>query len=122
MQTKPRKQTIMILDGDRVARAELAYHLKQEGYAVIEAETSYNLSAQVKSEQIDLVLLDINLPGKDGLALTRELRVESNVGIILVTSRDDAIDRIVGLELGADDYIVKPYNPRELLVRSKNQS
>ena len=66
------------------------------------------------------MLLDINLPGKDGLTLTRELRSVSSVGIILVTSKDDEIDRIVGLELGADDYVTKPFNPRELLVRAKN--
>lgn len=66
------------------------------------------------------MLLDINLPGKDGLTLTRELRSVSSVGIILVTSKGDEIDRIVGLELGADDYVTKPFNPRELLVRAKN--
>jgi DNA-binding response OmpR family regulator len=66
------------------------------------------------------VLLDIRLPGKDGLTLTRELRAGSEVGIILVTGRQDDIERIIGLECGADDYVCKPFNPRELLARAKN--
>jgi two-component system, OmpR family, torCAD operon response regulator TorR len=65
-------------------------------------------------------LIDINIPGKDGLTLTRELRAASDVGIILVTGKDDPVDRIVGLESGADDYVTKPFNPRELLSRVKN--
>ena len=65
-------------------------------------------------------MLDIRLPGKDGLTLTRELRVRSEVGIILITGRNDEIDRIVGLECGADDYVIKPLNPRELVSRAKN--
>ena len=67
-----------------------------------------------------LVLLDIKLPGKDGLTLTREIRTNSDVGIILVTSKNEQIDRILGLESGADDYITKPFDPRELLSRAKN--
>jgi two-component system torCAD operon response regulator TorR len=65
-------------------------------------------------------LVDINLPGKDGLTLTREIRSRSDVGIILVTGKDEQIDRIVGLESGADDYVTKPFDPRELLSRVKN--
>ena len=72
------------------------------------------------SQTVDLVMLDIRLPGKDGLTLTRELRVRSEVGIILITGRNDEIDRIVGLECGADDYVIKPLNPRELVSRAKN--
>jgi two-component system OmpR family response regulator len=72
------------------------------------------------SQAVDLVMLDIRLPGKDGLTLTRELRVRSEVGIILITGRNDEIDRIVGLECGADDYVIKPLNPRELVSRAKN--
>lgn len=71
-------------------------------------------------QTVDLVMLDINLPGEDGLLLTRELRARSTVGIILVTGRSDAVDRIVGLEMGADDYVTKPFELRELLVRVKN--
>ncbi|NMS58832.1 response regulator, partial [Vibrio parahaemolyticus] len=68
----------------------------------------------------DLIMLDINLPGEDGLMLTRELRSQSDIGIILVTGRTDSIDKIVGLEMGADDYVTKPFELRELLVRVKN--
>jgi two-component system torCAD operon response regulator TorR len=69
---------------------------------------------------VSVVLLDISLPGEDGLLLLRELRRQSEVGVIMVTGRDDAVDRIVALELGADDYVTKPYNMRELLPRAKN--
>ena len=68
---------------------------------------------------MDLILLDINLPGEDGLQLARSLRVKLDVGIILVTGRTDEVDRIVGLEIGADDYVTKPFNQRELLARVK---
>ena len=74
----------------------------------------------MERESPDLVLLDINLPGEDGLYLTRQLRAKLDVGIILVTGRTDDVDRIVGLELGADDYVTKPFNQRELLARVKN--
>ena len=77
--------------------------------------------ARVEAEQPDLVLLDINLPGQDGLSLARELRArDPAIGIILVTSRNDDIDKVVGLEVGADDYVTKPFNPRELLARVKS--
>lgn len=74
----------------------------------------------LSEHDIDLVMLDINLPGEDGLLLTRELRGQSDIGIILVTGRTDSIDRIIGLEMGADDYVTKPLELRELLVRVKN--
>lgn len=73
-----------------------------------------------RARRYDLVLLDINLPGRDGLSLLRELRSRSDLGIILVTAKADTVDRVVGLELGADDYVVKPYERRELLARVKN--
>lgn len=76
---------------------------------------------QLSQGGVDLVLLDINLPGQDGLSLGRELRArDASIGIILVTSRDDDVDKIVGLEVGADDYVTKPFNPRELLARVKS--
>ena len=74
----------------------------------------------VADSDVILVLLDIKLPGKDGLTLTREIRSQSDVGIILVTSKQEQIDRILGLESGADDYVTKPFDPRELLSRSRN--
>ncbi|NMS31169.1 response regulator, partial [Vibrio parahaemolyticus] len=74
----------------------------------------------LQAGDVDLIMLDINLPGEDGLMLTRELRSQSDIGIILVTGRTDSIDKIVGLEMGADDYVTKPFELRELLVRVKN--
>lgn len=111
---------ILIVEDDLASRSLLSSYLSKEGYQVSETEQADDLCRRVEQDEIDLVLLDINLPGKDGLTLTRELRAISSVGIILVTSKGDEIDRIVGLELGADDYVTKPFNPRELLVRSKN--
>lgn len=111
---------ILIVEDDFASRSLLASYFEREGYRISESERADNLPAFVEKHGVDLVLLDINLPGKDGLTLTRELRACSRVGIILVTSKGDEIDRIVGLELGADDYVTKPFNPRELLVRAKN--
>ncbi|APR04965.1 response regulator [Thauera chlorobenzoica] len=111
---------IMVVEDDPVSRALLVGYFEQEGYRVSESGQAGDLLQRIERERIALVLLDIKLPGKDGLTLTRELRAASRVGIILVTAKDDDIDRIVGLELGADDYVTKPFNPRELLVRAKN--
>ncbi len=120
MQTDRRQTTILIVEDDAASRALLVSYFSNEGYHVLEMEQADDLVRRVRDERVDLVLLDINLPGKDGLTVTRELRAESKIGIILVTSKGDEIDRIVGLELGADDYVTKPFNPRELLVRAKN--
>ena len=111
---------ILIVEDDFASRSLLVSYFEKEGYQISETEKADDLVQRVEENKIDLVLLDINLPGKDGLTLTRELRAASRVGIILVTSKGDEIDRIVGLELGADDYVTKPFNPRELLVRAKN--
>lgn len=116
---------VLIVDDDPVIRELLQAYLGEEGYDVLcagtaeQAETSL-AEAEQTDQPIDLVMLDIRLPGKDGLTLTRELRVRSEVGIILITGRNDDIDRIVGLECGADDYVIKPLNPRELVSRAKN--
>ncbi|WP_428036931.1 response regulator [Amphritea sp.] len=119
--TSPAEQThILIVEDDFASRSLLVSYFENEGYRVSETDHGESLVQRVLDERIDLVLLDINLPGKDGLTLTRELRAHSKVGIILVTSKGDEIDRIVGLELGADDYVTKPFTPRELLVRAKN--
>jgi len=111
---------VLIVDDDPVIRELLASYLLRDGYAVHCAETAEQAEAHLLQQPVDLVMLDIRLPGKDGLTLTRELRVRSEVGIILITGRDDEIDRIVGLECGADDYLAKPFNPRELMSRAKN--
>ncbi|KJK08119.1 MULTISPECIES: response regulator [Pseudomonas] len=111
---------VLIVDDDPLIRDLLHAYLSQEGYDVHCAETAEQAEHFLASHSVDLVMLDIRLPGKDGLTLTRELRVRSEVGIILITGRNDDIDRIVGLECGADDYVIKPLNPRELVSRTKN--
>ena len=111
---------VLIVDDDPLIRELLQAYLSQEGYEVHCAATAELAETFLASQSVDLVMLDIRLPGKDGLTLTRELRVRSEVGIILITGRNDEIDRIVGLECGADDYVIKPLNPRELVSRAKN--
>lgn len=111
---------VLIVDDDPLIRELLHAYLSQDGYEVYCASTAELAETFLASQAVDLVMLDIRLPGKDGLTLTRELRVRSEVGIILITGRNDEIDRIVGLECGADDYVIKPLNPRELVSRAKN--
>lgn len=111
---------ILIIEDEPVTRKTLASYLDAQGYVVSEADSADSAESILREEAIDLLLVDINLPGKDGLQVTREQRAKSDIGIILVTGRDDDIDRIVGLELGADDYVCKPFNRRELLARIKN--
>ncbi len=111
---------ILIIEDEPVTRATLTSYLEAQGYDVSEAESAQDAERVLAERPIDLMLVDINLPGKDGLRITREQRAKSNIGIILVTGRDDEVDRIVGLEIGADDYVCKPFNRRELLARIKN--
>lgn len=120
MKTTPADFHILIVEDDLASRSLLVSYFENAGYRVSESDHANQLGERIDQDAIDLVLLDISLPGKDGLTVTRELRASSSVGIILVTSKGDEIDRIVGLELGADDYVTKPFNPRELLVRVKN--
>lgn len=115
------KQAVVLIVEDEVASMNLlASYLENEGYQVLKAVSGDEASNIISTEAIDVVLLDINLPGKDGLTVLKEIRVNTSMGVILVTSKKDDIDRIVGLELGADDYVTKPYNPRELIVRIRN--
>ena len=111
---------ILVVEDEAITRAKLVGYFQHEGYQVSEAQNKDQLDAIMAQHPIDLVMLDINLPGEDGLVITRKLRAQSNVGIILVTGRTDTIDKIVGLEMGADDYVTKPFELRELLVRVKN--
>lgn len=111
---------ILVVEDDVVTREKLTGYFEREGYRVSAVENGQEMRAVLAEQEVALVMLDINLPGEDGLLLTRELRARSTVGIILVTGRSDAVDRIVGLEMGADDYVTKPFELRELLVRVKN--
>ncbi|MTJ83882.1 MAG: response regulator [Telmatospirillum sp.] len=112
--------TIVVVDDDSVTRETLKAYFDDEGFNVLLARNGDDLSQHLAENKVDVVLLDIRLPGKDGLTITRELRAVSDVGIILITSRTDRLDRIIGLELGADDYITKPLEPREVRARTRN--
>jgi len=114
------KPRILIVEDEVASLKLLASYFEAENYLVHKAKDSDMAEKILAKNTIDVVLLDIKLPGKDGLSLTREIRGKSDVGIILVTHKSDDIDRIVGLELGADDYVTKPYNMRELFARVKN--
>ncbi|HBY84691.1 MAG TPA: DNA-binding response regulator [Colwellia sp.] len=111
---------ILIVDDDELTRQVLSSYFENEGYDVLCATTAEEAEELLVLGTVDLILLDIRMPGKDGLTLTRELRVNNEVGIILVTGSQDEVDRLIGLECGADDYVTKPFNPREILARAKN--
>lgn len=110
-------QTILIVEDDREIRSLLADFLKREGYVPICAEDGAAMDRALTAQRPDLVVLDIMLPGEDGLSICRRLRARGDLPILMLTAKSDDIDRIVGLELGADDYLPKPFNPRELLAR-----
>jgi DNA-binding response OmpR family regulator len=97
----------------------LRYNLKRQGYAVFTAMDGQTALQPARSEQPDLILLDIMLPGLDGIEICRILRQEMSVPIIMLTTRDEEIDTVVGLEVGADDYVTKPFSMRELMARVK---
>ena len=110
-------RTILVVDDDARLRSLLEEYLTGRGFAVETAPDGEAGLERARSAGIDLVVLDIMLPGKDGLEVCRELRTFSRVPVIMLTARGDETDRIVGLELGADDYLPKPFNPRELVAR-----
>jgi len=111
---------LLVVDDDASVRSMLREYLEGHGYAVAEAGSGAQMREQIEHELPDAVLLDIRLPGEDGLVLARYLREHYEVGIIMVTASGDVVDRVVGLELGADDYIAKPFDLRELLARLKS--
>jgi two-component system OmpR family response regulator len=108
---------VLIVDDDGQIRQLLAGFLKDNGLDVALARDGVEMRAALSSQAIDLVVLDLMLPGTGGLDLCRELRRSSSVPVIMLTAKGDDTDRIVGLEVGADDYLAKPFNPRELLAR-----
>jgi two-component system phosphate regulon response regulator OmpR len=108
---------ILVVDDDAALRALLGDYLVGEGFSVADAEDGVAMDAWLEENDADLVILDLMLPGDDGLTLARRLRARTDVPIIMLSARGDDIDRIVGLEVGADDYMPKPFNPRELLAR-----
>jgi two-component system OmpR family response regulator len=110
---------LLIVDDDEEIRKLLARFLRENGYRVTVASDGRRLKETVRDAAIDLVVLDIMLPGTSGFELCRELRASSDTPVIMLTAKGGETDRIVGLELGADDYLAKPFNPRELLARVK---
>ena len=116
----PDNRHVLIVDEDREARVALASHLERHGYRVTTASTGVGLQRALERARIDLVVLDALLSEEDGLKLCRSLRDSTDVPVIILARRADDVDRIVGLEMGADDYLVKPVNLRELLARIRN--
>ncbi|TDJ24698.1 MAG: response regulator [Gammaproteobacteria bacterium] len=114
------QEHILIVEDEPITREQLVSYFEEEGFRVSSTGSGSEVLPMVADNEVILVLLDIKLPGKDGLTLTREIRAQSDIGIILVTSKLEQIDRILGLESGADDYVTKPFDPRELLSRAKN--
>jgi two-component system OmpR family response regulator len=108
---------ILVVEDDSATRDLLAQYLGDYQFQVSLAATAAEGERRLAEEVVDLVVLDLNLPDGDGLALARQLRDGSNIPIVILTGRADEVDRIVGLELGADDYVTKPFSPRELLAR-----
>lgn len=111
---------ILVVEDEPITREQLVSYFEDEGFRVTSTGSGDDVLKLVSDTDIILILLDIKLPGKDGLTLTREIRAHSDVGVILVTSKQEQIDRILGLECGADDYVTKPFDPRELLSRARN--
>ena len=108
---------ILVVDDARDIREPLTRYLKENGYRATSAENSAAARRFLRTAGIDLVVLDIMMPGEDGLSLCRFIRESSGIPVIMLTARGEELDRIVGLEIGADDYVAKPFNPRELLAR-----
>jgi two-component system OmpR family response regulator len=110
-------QTILIVDDDPHIRQLLVFALAKAGFATREAEDGEAALALIAAARPDLVVLDINLPRMNGLDVCRQVRAEGDLAILFLSSRDDEIDRVLGIELGADDYVVKPFSPREVVAR-----
>ncbi len=111
---------ILVVDDDAEIRSLVAEYLRSHGYRVSVARDGVQMRGALKADRPDLIVLDLMLPGEDGLSLCRDLRARSNLPVIMLTARRDEIDRIIGIEMGADDYLGKPFNPRELLARIKS--
>ena len=108
---------ILVVEDDRETRTLLAKYLRTNSCNVTTAADGREMEKALADQRIDLMILDVMLPGEDGLSLCRRVRAESQLPIIMLTARGEDVDRILGLEMGADDYLPKPFNPRELLAR-----
>ena len=117
MQAPTRPSRILLVDHDGAIRTLLTQYLEQHGYRTSVALNWQAMQRLLHETQVDLVILDVMMPGEDGLRLCGRLRAASEVPIIILTALGGEVDRIVGINSGADDYVVKPFNPRELLAR-----
>ena len=118
MTQKP--HSILVVEDETSIASFVSAYLRNAGYAVKTASTAQAAIAELAGEQPSLVILDLNLPDGDGVELTRRIRKTSDVPILMLPARDEDIDKIIGLEVGADDYMTKPFNPRELVARVKS--
>jgi two-component system, OmpR family, response regulator ResD len=109
--------TVLVVDDEPTIRDVVVRYLRRDGYETLEAGDGDRARELIEASEPSLVVLDVMLPGTDGLALCRWIRSRSSLPVILLTARGDEVDRIIGLELGADDYVTKPFSPRELAVR-----
>ena len=114
------RQRLLVVDDEPKIRQLLKKYLTQEGYVVATVEDGAAMDRYLANHEVDLVILDLMLPGEDGLSIGRRLNHQGELPIIILSARSDELDRIVGLEMGADDYLVKPFNPRELLARIRS--
>ncbi|HHL21538.1 MAG TPA: response regulator transcription factor [Aliiroseovarius sp.] len=114
------KELILVVDDDPQITSFLKRYLEKQDFSVICASDSGEMEHMLANNPVDLCVLDIGLPGKSGLDITRDLRAKSNLPILVLSGRDETFDRVVGLEFGADDYMVKPFEPRELVARIRS--
>jgi DNA-binding response OmpR family regulator len=117
----PESSTILLVDDEQAVQQPLSFALERDGYRVVQARNGEEALEQFEREHVDLVVLDIMLPRLDGLEVCKRLRATSSVPIIMLTARDDELDKVLGLELGADDYITKPFSIREFRSRVRAQ-
>src|ERR1044071_9482806 len=118
--TDPAPPQLLLVDDEAALREPLAEYLSRQGFAVTQAVSAAEARSRLREDRPDLVLLDIMMPGEDGLSLCRHLIESKKLPVIFLTARGEATDRIVGLEIGADDYVVKPFEPRELVARIRS--
>src|SRR5579872_4824469 len=117
---EPAPIRLLVVDDEAALREPLAEYLSRQGFEVVQAASAGEARAQIRDDYPDLVLLDIMMPGEDGLSLCRHLVEAKAIPTIFLTAKGEATDRIVGLEIGADDYVVKPFEPRELVARIRS--
>ena len=118
--TEPAPTSILLVDDERSLREPLAEYLTRQGFVVREADSAAQARTLIAQELPDLALLDIMMPGEDGLSLCRHLVESRGLPTILLTAKGAAMDRIIGLEIGADDYVTNPFEPRELVARIRS--